>query len=320
MNGCSTDWSGGKTTHGVEEFPTAYLCRMDPVRRFLELVQRPFPRPEQPRTRVVMAVGTGIFVAVFLLFFRPFGLHEVDASKMAVVAGFGAVTTACMLVMYFVVPRLFPSWYREEAWIVGREIMDVLMTIVLIGVGNTFYSAWAFSMPITVQDLLTYQVITAAVGVFPSTFIVLLQASRYQALFAAGARTVEAELRAPAGHAPMERVVITDDEGKQQVDVPIDDLLLLTAADNYVQVTIRHALRPTAMLLRTSLRSIEERHPLPASLFRCHRSYIVNLDAVEHVTGNAQGYVLHLPHDIRVPVARSRTTAIRDRLRRRSVP
>jgi hypothetical protein len=116
---------------------------MDPVRRFLELVQRPFPRPEQPRTRVVMAVGTGIFVAVFLLFFRPFGLHEVDASKMAVVAGFGAVTTACMLVMYFVVPRLFPSWYREEAWIVGREIMDVLMTIVLIGVGNTFYSAWA---------------------------------------------------------------------------------------------------------------------------------------------------------------------------------
>jgi hypothetical protein len=41
---------------------------------------------------------------------------------------------------------------------------------------------------------------------------------------------------------------------------------------------------------------------------------------VEHVTGNAQGYVLHLPHDIRVPVARSRTTAIRDRLRRRSVP
>lgn len=293
---------------------------MGPIKRFLEVLQRPFPRPENPRTRVVMAVGTGVFVALFLLFFQPFGLHAMPASMMLHVAGFGAVTTVCMLIMYFALPKVVPTWYREETWIVGREIIDALMTVVLIGFGNTFYTAWAFNMPITVGTLLTYQVITAAVGVFPSTFIVLMQASRYQALFVAGARTVEAELRPPVAHSVLERLTLTDDDGKQRVDVALDDLLLLTAADNYVQVTVRHAPRPTTLLLRTSLRSIEERHRLPASLFRCHRSHIVNLDAVEHVSGNAQGYLLHLPFEIRVPVARSRTTSIREHLRRRSVP
>lgn len=293
---------------------------MGPIKRFLEVLQRPFPRPENPRTRVMMALGTGLFVALFLLFFQPFGLSQMPAAMMLHVAGFGAVTTLCMLIMYFVVPRVAPTWYREESWIVGREIIDALMTVVLIGFGNTFYTAWAFHMPITVGTLLTYQVITAAVGVFPSTFIVLMQASRYQALFVAGARSVEAELRPPVGHSVLERLTLTDDDGKQQVDVALDDLLLLTAADNYVQVTVRHTPRPTTTLLRTSLRSIEERHQLPSSLFRCHRSHIVNLDAVEHVSGNAQGYLLHLPFEIRVPVARSRTTSIREHLRRRSVP
>ncbi|NRA11079.1 MAG: LytTR family transcriptional regulator, partial [Crocinitomicaceae bacterium] len=42
------------------------------------------------------------------------------------------------------------------------------------------------------------------------------------------------------------------------------------------------------------------------NVMKTHRSYVVNLDAVEDVQGNAQGYVLSLTNtDERVPVARN---------------
>lgn len=40
--------------------------------------------------------------------------------------------------------------------------------------------------------------------------------------------------------------------------------------------------------------------------YRCHRTYIVNLQKVKHISGNAQGYKLHLENiDTLIPVSRS---------------
>ena len=50
--------------------------------------------------------------------------------------------------------------------------------------------------------------------------------------------------------------------------------------------------------------------------FRCHRTYLVNLDRVGHVSGNAQGYKLHLEGiDNLVPVSRSLNEEINLRLK-----
>ena len=56
-------------------------------------------------------------------------------------------------------------------------------------------------------------------------------------------------------------------------------------------------------LLRSSLSHLETQ--LPGPVVRCHRSYLVNLHQVGQVTGNAQGYRLHLHGgQAVVPVAR----------------
>ena len=49
--------------------------------------------------------------------------------------------------------------------------------------------------------------------------------------------------------------------------------------------------------------------------FRCHRAYIINLDKVEQVEGNAQGYKLKVRGtEERVPVSRSLNKEFSDRL------
>ena len=62
---------------------------------------------------------------------------------------------------------------------------------------------------------------------------------------------------------------------------------------------------PVKLLLRSSLSRLEAQIIDRSNIVRCHRSYVVNLDRVERVTGNAQGYKLHLfGGQFQVPVAR----------------
>ena len=49
--------------------------------------------------------------------------------------------------------------------------------------------------------------------------------------------------------------------------------------------------------------------------FRCHKSYLVNLHQVKHISGNAQGHKLHLFYgDELIPVSRKNNSIIKEKL------
>jgi DNA-binding LytR/AlgR family response regulator len=59
---------------------------------------------------------------------------------------------------------------------------------------------------------------------------------------------------------------------------------------------------------------MEQKVPDP-KLFRCHRSFIVNLAQVKSVSGNAQGYRLHFSDpSITIPVSRTAGKELRGKL------
>jgi DNA-binding LytR/AlgR family response regulator len=81
-------------------------------------------------------------------------------------------------------------------------------------------------------------------------------------------------------------------------------LLFIESSDNYCTVVYLENGQLVKPLLRSSLSRLESQIDMP-HIVRCHRSYVVNLDRVERVTGNAQGYKLHLMGgQLQVPVAR----------------
>lgn len=291
---------------------------MTPTFGLLSLLRRPFPRPESSSSRWLLVLGVSVFVTLFLLIFEPFGLSSEISQRVLVIAGYGAVTAICMSALLVLPTAMFPTYYSEERWTVWKEIVQLMVTISVIGLGNTLYTWWVFGYELDVRLFLSFQVITFVIGSIPASFIVLLQYQRYQQLFSRGARDIEAHIHAPHGHADPSRFTITDDEGRSAVDISVNDLVVMTAADNYVLVQWRTNGQHHQQLLRTSLKSIEERHPLPKAWFRCHRSHIVNIESVEHVSGNAQGYRLHCGSTIEIPVARSKSTKMRDLLRERS--
>ncbi len=84
------------------------------------------------------------------------------------------------------------------------------------------------------------------------------------------------------------------DQKNEFLSINQDQLLYLQSQDNYTEVHYIKNDELRKKLLRGSLSSFEKQLDYP--LFRCHRSYIVNLLAIESLKGNSQGYQLSLRH------------------------
>ena len=98
-----------------------------------------------------------------------------------------------------------------------------------------------------------------------------------------------------------------DENGKPDFSINFDQLIFIKAANNYVEINYFEEESIKKYLLRNSIRKVEEQLSHP-SIKRSHRSYLVNLDKVGRITGNAQGYKLHFPFtaEFVVPVSRSK--------------
>lgn len=251
-----------------------------------------------------MAVGVGVFVSVFLAIFQPFGLSEWQSSRKGwALIGYGMVTCVAMLLHYFGIKRgLLKGSYTESEYTVGREIGSLLSLLLLISVGNHTYS-WVIldRQHAFHNDFLDSMLVTFLVGAFPVVVGVL---SNYIYQLKRYSHPPQVATRTPAD-APTETLLLVAENGKDQLRLSLEQFLYAEAADNYVMVFYWEKDATQRTLLRTSLSRLEEQHASQPDLVRCHRSFWVNLAQVERVSGNAQGYKLHLRRGAaEVPVAR----------------
>lgn len=105
-------------------------------------------------------------------------------------------------------------------------------------------------------------------------------------------------------------IIFTAENGTEKISLLRNELIYIEAEDNYTGITYFQKGIPVKRLLRSSLSRIESQQHVP-SVVRCHRSFLVNLDQVERVSGNAQGYRFCIRGtQIEVPVGRKYAGAV----------
>jgi hypothetical protein len=275
-----------------------------------QLLNQPYPCEDPVRRRWAKAFWIGFFVGLFLLIFQPFGLDSwVTPNKTAKILGFGLISFLMTAGLSLLLPVFLPKLFTNERWTVGREILWITAHITLIGLVNYFYINWLIANAIHGIQLFGMIIVTFLIGIFPSagsvlvTYIVKLK--KYQQ--AAREIPVREHHAENPGEEPAQPVLITltAENEKETLSFPPADLLYIESSDNYSTVVYLKNNQPVKTMLRSSLSRLETQVTGNTVLVRCHRSYIINLEKVEKVTGNAQGYKLHL-HDgsIQIPVAR----------------
>lgn len=280
-------------------------------------LRRPYPIDKSTARMVLVSILFGAFVFGFLRFFEPFGISELPEGKTRMCAGFGAWCAIAVFVLNVGVIRLFPGLFRESRWTVGREIAWITFHCAFIGLGNAAYAVLTGMAYWSKELFLTYEVYTVAVGVFPISISTLLTELRLNRQY----RSESAELNT---HLPKDRtapaqITLPSDNKNEGLTIPAQSLICLEAADNYVTVYHADEQRIRKTVLRSTLKTQEEQLSAIPTMFRPHKSYLINCDHIERVSGNAQGYKLHLQGlEAIIPVSRKQNGELRKRLATRS--
>lgn len=284
-----------------------------------DILQRPYPSHEVRKLwRRAVLVGGFVFLLLFL--FRPFGLDRLPLGTVFFDAiNYGLISAACIYGLGRLFPRLFPTYFQEDTWTVGKEIASNLIYILFIAIGNYAYNVVKAYTQFTWGGFLFMLLATVTVATVVVFIVVLIQSNRALRHNLRAARSMTDHLPAHRPHAvaaDLPPVTLPAEVDSQQIAVAPDRMIVLASDANYVVCTYYEAGGAAREhRFRSTLKAVEELLAPYPFLFRCHRAFIVNLECIESVDGNAKGYSLEMKdYALPVPVARSKGKALNQAL------
>jgi hypothetical protein len=257
-------------------------------------------------------------VTVFVLFlFQPFGTHDdVISYKYLRLSGYGLVTFCALLLT----GALEIALTRRR---LNRRFRIILIPSIYIGIIAVFnhsyfvvavLGAWHW------QNQLLFIFYTFAIGLFPISFMFIVnrhavKISTPQQGDFVGSASVGSNDESGNKTAQAELITLTGDNKDDNIQIALSQILFIKSADNYCELSILEDSTFSLKLLRCSLTKILKQLPNNSQVYRCHRSYAVNLMSVKSSAGNAGGLQLSMKSfDVMVPVSRTYVDEIKQGL------
>ena len=279
------------------------------IRNYL---QQPYPLFEN-RWRIIISIS--LFIALFMLVFQPFGISNYTGEyKHLFESGYGVVTFIVLIIDLFVFPLFLEEWFISQKWTVLKQMIWQLWILFSIGFGNFVYSSIFFRFMNGFHAFLIYQFYTLVVGIIPIIIITILHQNALLSENLKLANEMNGDLTGHNGLlVPDEQVRILAENNKDKIEINQSDLIYIGSTGNYIQVFYLEKNELKSVLLRNTLKQIEEQVKDCPSIIKCHRAFLVNKDKILRVKGNSQGLRLVLkdtPDEI--PVSRNYSKSLKE--------
>jgi len=293
------------------------------MKRLSEFINRAYPYEYDIKTIFKQSLGIGLFIFLFLALFVPFETRNIPGSvpsALVIKLGFGLISFALGFAYDAFIPRLFPKIFFSGQGKIKHVIAYILGILVLIGLGNAIYYHWAYPGDSLRHDLLVFQFYTAAVGIIPVTFSVLLDQVWHLRKHIRNAEAINrglgnARQQGIDSSAKEESVILTSNNQRETLSVPRSRLLFIKSAGNYVEVFTHENGQVKKHLLRNTIKRVNDHLGQKPFITRCHRAYMINVWNIQKVTGDSQGFrVTVRGGGLEVPVSRGYLKQFRRRL------
>ncbi|SDC63552.1 LytTR family DNA-binding domain-containing protein [Niabella drilacis] len=284
------------------------------------------PHPGYGNLRIYFRTVLGIVLIVFLILsiLQPFKIGERNIAgnpyiTAAVYAG-GAFLTMSLNAVWLLV---FHNWFRPDKWTLGKEL--IVMAYQFFSIGLTIWLINHLRGTLRPEDASFGNsfFLAIAIGILP---YIIATFGRHNYLLKHHLKEVAAfneQLKALQAQSNGQVVAQTAagylSIPKLDHSIAIDDFLFAESKGNNLVLQVCLNNRLQQYTLRSTLNDFAQANAHISPLFRCHRSFIINLDKVTQVQGNAAGYqVLLHPGLGPVVVARSSVPAFKKILAGRS--
>ncbi|MHB0755671.1 LytTR family transcriptional regulator DNA-binding domain-containing protein [Polaribacter sp. M15] len=253
----------------------------------------------------------GSFVFLFLYIFKPFSLASFENYLLeytATIGFFGAI--ASFLVLY-IPPLLFTNYFHEDRWTIGKNLFLIIIAIFFISIVLWYYTdiykddkdLERMSLPI----FMFYTYLVGAIPVLLSIYLNERNLRRKRRKRVKEIKTYKEKKRLEKEKILIPKVTIFSDNKKESICINTNNLVYVTSQGNYASFFIKEEDNEIKeKILRVTLTKIEKELENYSKIIRCHKSYIINTNYVDDISGNARGYLLK--SDIisfPIPVSRS---------------
>ena len=296
-------------------------------------LNKSYPLEERKPVQIKLAFIFGLVVFLLMYFVKPFGFNGTQQQLFYNSLFAGATTTLAICFNFLLLFPLFPNFFKEERWTIGREIIFTLIIITTIASFNVLAAKIIYGEALSLISWLRMIFYTGVIGIAPAIISILLNQTRLLKKY----RKEAANLNEQLPHHITENIIVEKEE-LIPINVPVENtndrlltieaenekenltilpsaFLAATSADNYVKVYYLKNEKLVTTIIRTTLKKVAENTAGFSSLYRCHRTAVVNLAAVQIVVGTAQGYRLQLSFlQEEVPVSRNLNKEVREKL------
>jgi len=285
------------------------------VKQVQNYFERPFPLIVENKAKWWTSIRIGLFIFLFLYIFQPFQLSSYS-SVLTITAGYGFIAFASTAIFLFIVPLFFPSYFHEETWTIKKELIYKVSPVFLIGLANTLYSMHIHLLDSFWKSFFYFEVCTIAVGIFPLIYFIYLIEKRSDKKY----RKFSEDIMPPKiiiSHMSdlpkfSQRVELTAQNGKIELEINQEQIFYIKSSSNYVEVIYFQEKEPQKQLIRNTISNIEQQLQISNTFYRCHKSYIVNLNKIQNISGNARGLKIHFAAlEESIPVSRKNNETLK---------
>jgi len=248
-----------------------------------------------------LIIGLGVLLIVF--FINRFNPNNSIFQAFYYSICFGLITFCISFLNDFLLPRFFPEYFKEDNWIVGKSILLTAWNYLSIATANFLFVNYLGLANMNIADFGSMFLTTLGVGMVPLVMLSLWQHNQRLKQRLSEIAVLQNKLQQPNVSPPTTPTqYITIPSNQQEIKLLVDSLIFAISERNY----IRLILEEDQLIIRNTLKKLEDLlSPFP-HIIRCHRAYIVNTKKVTNISGNAQGYQLQMSgSDTIVPVSRS---------------
>lgn len=263
----------------------------------------PFPYTRGLIAESFSALKTCILATIILLVIRPFGLDKVTATT---ILGFGLVVFVSALINILVALFVVRKFVNEEKWTVWKEVIRVLIYLCVNVIAIMVFAN--YTLPIELDNIIILKFISHTIlfAIIPISIrtVSIKNWLLKQRLKEAHKLANIIEERASDNNST-DVIVLKSNIVNDVVTTSFKDLLFIEADKNYITIVENSNGKVRKTLLRLSLIKAQEQITNDI-IIRCHRSFLVNINAVSKAIGNSQGLKLVFLDELKtVPVSRS---------------
>ncbi len=275
----------------------------------LETLRKPYPCNKEIFDNLIISLLAGTFIFFFLLLFEPFDSLINYSGYMSL--GYGLITFAVSFFIAAILPQFFTNYFNDTNWTVLKEIGHLSFIVFTIGMVNFFYAAsnqtsLEKSEVYSFNNFILSISITFLIGVLPIITVVLYNQTRLLKKYKAESEKIN---KLKQSNSLLTQDIILKGEGKnEELKFTDHSILFIKSESNYCEIYLKECNNCRKELLRSSLNSIEDSLKELSFFVRVHRSYIVNLNSINKVSGTAQGYKIYFENvEHSVPVSRKQS-------------